>query len=117
VELRGCDGLGGGAQRPVSRVNEPRKTGARSTAKTHKIQRLNVRVHLWRGWKLRGKDGGRAKLAENLQEALKQNWRTYISYCPVTTYILAENPQGAPFYITQPLPLHILNCNCFKCAN
>ncbi len=103
---------------------------ARSTTKPHKIQRLNGRVYKWPGWKLRRKDedGGWVKLAENLQGAPKQNWRTYFStncpvmtyllaenlqgapkqnwhtyfsaYCPVMTYLLAENPQGAPFYIT-----------------
>jgi hypothetical protein len=66
---------------PFLRINEPGKTGASSTAKPHKIQRLNVRVHKWRGRKLRGKDedGGWVKLAENLQGAPKQNWRTYFS--------------------------------------
>ncbi len=35
-EQRRCDGRGGGAQRPVSRVNEPKTTGARSArARTH----------------------------------------------------------------------------------
>jgi hypothetical protein len=68
----------GARSAPFARINEPRKTGARSTAKTHKSQRLNV------AQKLRAKDGGWVKLAENLQGAPKQNWRTYFSaYCPV----------------------------------
>jgi hypothetical protein len=74
----------GARSAPFLRINELRKTGASSTAKPHKIQRMYEYTSgaeaSWKGWRM-------GKLAENLQGAPKQNWRTYISaYCPVMTY-------------------------------
>jgi hypothetical protein len=56
VELQGSDGRGGGAQRLILRVNEPRKTGARSTAKNPQNPKIEcTSTHVARN--LRGKDG------------------------------------------------------------